>query len=112
MSLQLLPSGCFEITLEDGSIIKGQFSTAALKKLSLKNGGIEFTETLELVQSKASFKNFIQFIQCACDDGVTEFQIAQAIEEMNGFDSEEFQNLLAHFMDRYVSKKNTMTEAS
>lgn len=106
--LELLPSGGFSITLKDGSIVKGQFNTASLKKFSLLNGGVDFSETLELITSKASFKSYIQFIHCAVEAGNDEFRVLQAIEDMDGFASDDFQRLVGHFTDGYVSKKKIM----
>jgi len=105
MSLQLLPSGCFEITLKDGSIVKGQFNAATLKKLSLMNGGVGFSDTLDLITTKASITNYLQFVLCATEGGFTEFDVLEWVEQMGGFDSDEFQKLIAHFMDGFVSKK-------
>lgn len=105
MSLKLLPSGGFEITLKDGSIVKGQFNAATLKKLSLLNGGIGFSETIDLLTNNASIKSFLQFILCAVEGTYTEFDVLEWIEQFGGFDSDEFQKLMAHFMDGFVSKK-------
>lgn len=109
MSLQLLPSGGFEITLKDSTIIKGQYSAASLKKLSLMNGGIGFSETIDLLTSNASIKSFLQLVLCAVEGTYTEFDALEWIEQLGGFDSEDSQKLFAHFMDGFVSKKK-MTE--
>ncbi len=105
MSLKLLPSGGFEITLKDGSIVKGQFNAATLKKLSLLNGGIGFSETINLIEDNASLKSFLQFILCATDGNYTEFDVLEWVEQMGGFDTDDFRNLMRHFMDGFVSKK-------
>jgi hypothetical protein len=58
MGLQLLPSGGFEITLKDGSIVKGQFNTASLKRLSLFKGGLGFTDTIKLLEKTDGVSGF------------------------------------------------------
>ncbi len=105
MSLTLLPSGCFQITLKDGSIVKGEFSAASLKKFSLMKGGTGFTETIELITNEASLSNFLQFILCATDGDYSEFDALGWIEELGGFGSDDFNSLIGHFMDKYIPKK-------
>lgn len=111
MSLELLPSGGFSITLKDGSIIKGQFNTASLKRLSLHKGGLGFTDTIKLlerVEGTSGFDyidNLLQLIKFAAIGEYTDFDVAQWVEEMGGFDSENFQMLLGHYTDAYVAKK-------
>lgn len=111
MSLQLLPSGGFEITLKDATIIKGQFNAASLKKFSLLKGGLGFTDTVSLITDKADMPNFLQFILCAAEGNHTEFDVLEWIEQMGGVGSDEWLTLLGHVMDAYVSKKKIVTEA-
>ncbi len=105
MSLQLLPSGKFEITLKDGSIVNGEFTAATLKKFSLMNGGVGFSETIDLITTKASLTSFLQFILCAANGDYNEFDVLEWVEQLGGFNSDEFQRLTGHFMDRFVAKK-------
>lgn len=105
MSLQLLPSGCFEITLKDSTIVKGQFNAGSLKKLSLINGGLGFSDTIDLLTVNASIKSFLQLVLCGVEGSYTEFDVLEWIEQLGGFDSEDSQKLFAHFMDGFVSKK-------
>lgn len=105
MGLQLLPSGGFEITLSDSSVIKGRFSAASLKKLSLMNGGIGFSETIDLLTENASIKSFLQLVLCAVEGNYNEFDVLEWIEQLGGFNSEDSQRLFAHFMDGFAGKK-------
>jgi len=112
MSLQLLPSGGFEITLKDGSIIRGQFNTASLKRLSLYKGGLGFTDTIKLLESSGVngiewLDNLLQLVKFAAVGDYTDFDVLQWVEEMGGFDSEDFQKLIGHYTDGYMSKKKT-----
>jgi hypothetical protein len=104
MSLQLLPSGGFLINL-NGTEIKGQYSAASLKKFSLMNGGIGFSDTISLLTDNASISSFLQLVLCATEGNYTEFDVLEWIEHLGGFDSEDSQKLFAHFMDGFVNKK-------
>lgn len=112
MSLQLKESGYFEISLKDGSVINGQFSAKVFKRLSLKNGGISFTETMELLTNNASIQSFLDLILFAVDEKYTDFDVLDWLEELGGFDSEDTQKLFAHSMDGFVSKKKPTAEAT
>lgn len=116
MSLQLLPSGYFEIHLKSEAVIKGQFSAKVFKRLSLKHGGLSFTETMNLLTTNASVESFLDLILFAIDDEKnTHFDVLEWLEELGGFDSEDAQKLFAHSMDGFVSKKKAtgdMTLAS
>jgi hypothetical protein len=111
MSLQLFPSGGFEITLKDGSIVKGQFNTASLKRLSLFKGGLSFTDTIKLLERTDAVSGFdyidnlLQLIKFAAIGEYTDFDVAEWVEQMGGFDSDDFQKLLSHYTDAYVAKK-------
>jgi hypothetical protein len=117
MSLQLFPSGGFEITLKDGSIIKGQFNTASLKRLALFKGGLGFTDTIKLLEKTDTVSGFdyidnlLQLVKFAAIGDYTDFDVAQWVEEMGGFDGDDFQKLLGHYTDAYVSKKK-MTDTA
>lgn len=110
MSLTLLPSGGFQITLKDGTIVKGQYNASALKKLSLMNGGLGFSETIDLITDNASLKSILQLVLCACEGNYTEFDVLEWIEQLGGIGGEDSQKLFGHFMDGFVGKKK-VTEA-
>jgi len=115
MTLQLLPSGCFEITLNDGSIIKGQFNHASLKKLSLMKGGLGYTETLDLLEpsitsGKDLVNNIIKLILFSVEGQYDDFDVVKWIEEMGGVGSEEWDRLNGHFLDGFVAKKKVAIE--
>jgi hypothetical protein len=103
--IKLLPSGGFEITLKEGKVIKGKYSAAALKKLSLMNGGLGFSETLDLITTNATLNNFLQLVLCAAEGDYNEFDVLEWVEQLGGFNSEDCGKLFAHFMDGFVGKK-------
>jgi hypothetical protein len=74
--IKLLPSGHFEITTKDG-VVNGHYSAASLKKLSLMNGGIGFSDTIDLLTSNASIKSFLQLILCAVEGDYSEFDVLE-----------------------------------
>jgi hypothetical protein len=116
MSLQLFPSGGFEITLKDGSIIKGQFNTASLKRLALFKGGLGFTDTIKLLEASGVsgieyLDNILQLVKFAAIGDFTDFDVLQWVEELGGFDSEEFQKLLGHYTDGFMAKKKVTENA-
>lgn len=115
MSLQLLPSGCFEITLNDGSIVKGQFNHASLKKLSLHKGGLGYTATLDLLEptitpGKEIVDNIIKLLLFSVEGSYDDFDVVRWIEEMGGVGSEDWDRLNGHFLDGFVAKKKVATE--
>jgi hypothetical protein len=116
MGLQLFPSGGFEITLTDGTIIKGQFNTASLKRLALFKGGLGFTDTIKLLEKTDTVSGFeyidnlLQLVKFAAIGDYSDFDVAQWVEELGGFDGDEFQRLLGHYTDAYVSKKKITAE--
>lgn len=109
MSLQLLPSGGFEITLKDETKIKGQFNAASLKKLSLKYGGLGFSETISLLEDKGTLTTIIDFIICSCEGEYDGFDVMKWIEEMGGIGSDEWIKLNGHFLDGFIAKKKIET---
>lgn len=117
MSLTLLPSGCFEISLKDGSIVKGQFNHASLKKLSLLKGGLGYTETLDLLEpsiisGKELVNNIIKLILFSAEGTYDDFDVVKWIEELGGVGSEDWDRLNGHFLDGFVAKKKVATEQS
>lgn len=107
--LNLLPSGYFEVTLNDGSIVKGRYSAKALKTLSIVNGGLSFTETWAMIAgANASITNYLQLVMCAIKlegGDIDEFGVLNIIDELGGFTSDDSQSLFAHFMEGFVPKK-------
>jgi hypothetical protein len=106
--LNLLPSGSFEITLNDG-VVKGRYSARALKMLSNINGGLSFSDTWALLAgSKSTIENYLQLVMCAIkSEGgeADEFKVLEILEELGGMTSDESQSLFAHFMEGFVPKK-------
>lgn len=107
--INLLPSGHFQVTQNDGSIIKGRYSAKALKMLSDLNGGLSFTETWSLLSgANSTITNYLQLVVCAIrSEGgeVDEFGVLSIIEDLGGFSSEDSQSLFAHFLEGFVPKK-------
>lgn len=107
--INLLPSGHFEVILNDGVIVKGRYSAKALKMLSDLNGGLSFTATWAMLAgSNASITNYLQLVMCAVkSEGgeVDEFGVLNIIDELGGFGSDESQSLFSHFMEGFVPKK-------
>lgn len=107
--LNLLPSGHFEVTLNDESIVKGRYSAKSLKMLADLNGGLSFSDTWSLLAGQnASIMSYLQLVMCAvkaeggeCD----EFKVLSILDDLGGFTSDEGQGLLAHFMEGFVPKK-------
>lgn len=107
--LNLLPSGRFEVTKEDGSIIVGRYDDKALKMLSDVNGGLGFTDTWALlIGGNATIPNYLQLVMCAIKSQgskIDEFGVLGIFLELGGMYSDESQALLSHFMDMFVPKK-------
>lgn len=119
MSLQLLPSGYFEIHLKKGAVIKGHYSAAALKFLSQLNGDLNFSDTFRLLTDTGSLASYMQLILCAVkaqslEDGseckYSEFDVLEWLEELGGFNSDESKKLIAHFQDGFMSKKKPVMD--
>lgn len=106
--VNLLPSGYFEVTTNEG-IIKGRYSAKALKMLSDLNGGLSFSDTWSLLAGgNSTITNYLQLVVCAIkSEGGTidEFGVLSIIDDLGGFSSEDSQSLFAHFMEGFVPKK-------
>lgn len=102
--VDLLPRKEFDITLDDGTLIKGQFGTWAMKrycdknKLSLGEAGTALT----------TLGGLIDFMLCAVEYkarqggtafSYTDIHACQWIDEMGGMNSENFTNLMKHSQD-------------
>lgn len=107
--LNLLPSGHFEVMLNNGSIVKGRYSATALKMLSDLNGGLSFTDTWAMLAgAKSTITSYLQLVMCAIkSEGgeIDEFGVLNIIDELGSFTSDESQSLFAHFMEGFVPKK-------
>ncbi len=102
--IKLLPRKEFEITLSEGTIIKGQFGTWALKKfcddrkLDLASASLELTtlggiiDYLLAAVEYTARKNKTAF-------SYTDIQASEWIDEMGGIDSADFTALIKHSGD-------------
>ena len=105
-TINLLPRKEFEITLEDGSVIKGQFGTWALKrfcdkqKLSLSEAGNQLgnpslTTITDYILSAVEYtarKNKSEF-------SFTDVHVCDWIDQLGGIASDNFTNLFNHSAD-------------
>lgn len=105
-SLNLLPRKEFEITLDDGAIIKGQFGTWALKRFCDKQGYTLNQAGIKL--GDPSMSDIVEYILCAieycCRKVPKEFTYNDVnacswIDELGGMQSQNFINLFKHSGD-------------
>lgn len=102
--LNLLPRKVFEIVLEDGAIIKGQFGTWALKRFTDKFG----LSLGEAEQKLQSISGAIDYILTAVEYIVrkekqpyeyNDMNACDWIDALGGHNSEQFLSLLKHTVD-------------
>lgn len=106
-NLNLLPSGRFEVTMSDGSIVKGRYCSESFKMVSDINGGLTFRKTWEYLAVDPVMAS-VQLIMCAIKSegkDVDEFFVLQVFQELGGMGSEDGQRLQAHFQDMFIPKK-------
>lgn len=117
-TVNLLPRKCFEIALEDGTIIKGQFGTWALKRFCDK-GGLTLGEAEEKLRG---ISGIIDYILCAVEYvsrqnkesfSYTDMNVCQWVDDIGGHNSEAFLKLIGHTVDENntedVGEKKTET---
>lgn len=102
--LKLLESGKFEIEFSDKKYT-GQFNTAALRRFSLANGGLDFSQTIDAISINPTLPTLLKFISCAIHEETTDFDVLEIFEQLGGFDSDDGVKLIGHFLDGFVSKK-------
>lgn len=105
-TINLLPRKEFTITLDSGTVIKGQYGTWALKrycdknKLTLKQVGERLSDP--------SLNDAIDYVLCAIEysarkEGtpfsMTDVQLCDYIDELGGWQGEEFNKIFAHSAD-------------
>lgn len=119
-TLNLLPRKHFEITLEDGKVIKGQFGTWALKRLTDKR-------KVTLQDSGAilnTLPGLLDFILCAVEytsrknsEGFayTDLDVCDWVDQLGGVSAAAFAELTKHLNDEEPEaeeeKKTTTEEA-
>lgn len=113
-----LPRKEFEIELTDGTVIKGQFGTWALKRFCDKLN-LTLTEAQEKLQG---LSGFIDYILCAVEYtarkekapfSYTDMDAADWIDQLGGITSENFTRIAAHTADENATEeKKTGNEAT
>lgn len=103
--LNLLPRKEFEITLEDGTIINGQFSLWAVKRFCDKLK-LTLSQLGERMQAdKVTMDDTCQVLLCAVEYktrkagkpfGYTDIDACDWIERLGGIESENYLNLMRH----------------
>ena len=103
-SINLLPRKEFEITLDDGTLVKGQFGTWALKRFCDKNK-VGLNEAGAALQTLGGI---IEYILCAVEYSArlssqpfsyTDIHGCQWADQLGGIDSEAFTSLIKHSQD-------------
>jgi hypothetical protein len=113
-TLNLLPRKEFEITLKDGSIIKGQFGTWALKrfcdklKYSIKQAGDHLGDP--------AMADVVEYILCAVEHTArktkqpfefTDVDACDWIDQLGGWQGETFVKLFNHSAGEDTGEKKT-----
>ena len=113
--LELLPRKEFEITLESGEIIRGKYSNWALKRFCDKKG-LSLAQLQDRLNAEnVTLDDVVQTVLCAVEHKQREsgqpfkysdFDVCNWIEEMGGFDSEDFARLQRHAGPEVEEKKS------
>lgn len=64
--LDLLPRKVFELTLEDGTVIQGQFGTWALKRFGQKKN-LGLVKLMEVFKDDPKIDDMLEFVLCAIE---------------------------------------------
>ena len=111
--IKLLPRKEFEITLEDGTVIKGQFGTWALKrfcdkqKYSIAQAGAKLGDP--------SMSDVVEYVLCAVEHtarktnspfSYTDVQACDWIDQLGGWQSGTFVELFNHSADESKAEDN------
>lgn len=116
-TITLLPRKEFEITLTDGTIIKGQFGTWALKRFCQRRGYSLNEAGVKL--SDPSLDDIVDYILSAVEYSArkenapfsyTDVHICEWIDEMGGMQSDAFASLFRHSNDEAVTKEDAAEE--
>lgn len=109
-TLNLLPRKCFEITLEDGSIIKGKFGTWALRRFCDKKN-LTLEQAGEKLRDLTGFADYLLYSVEgemrksgeACP--YTDIQCCDWIDQLGGISSELFIKLISHTNDETTNEE-------
>lgn len=103
--LILLPRKEFEIILEDGKIVKGQYTLWSTKRFCDKKGLTLKKLSDALNDDNMTFDDLVEIILCAVEskqreDGkpfiYSDFDVCKWIEYLGGISGEDFSRLTAH----------------
>lgn len=112
-TLNLLPRKEFEITLDDSTIIKGQFGTWALKRMCDKRGYATLQALRDALTDSIGMTDIIEFVLCAVEQkarqtgaafSYTDVHCGQWLDEIGGINSENFGKLFIHAKDEIEKK--------
>lgn len=112
-TLNLLPRKKFEIVLDDGSIIEGQYGTWALFRFCQKKG-VGLSGLYELL-AKLEVEDVLNFILCGVEQSCrekgesftyTDFDACKWIDELGGLAGTEFIRLFNHYGDGEEKKSD------
>lgn len=111
-TLNTLPRKEFEITLDDGTIIKGQFGTWALKRFCDKRG-YTLQQLQDAFTSNISMSDILEFVLCAVEQkarqtgetfSFTDVHAGMWLDELGGMNGEKFSKLFNHARDESEKK--------
>lgn len=115
-TVNLLPRKEFEITLEDGTVIKGQFGTWALKRFCDKNK-VGLNEAGTALQTLGGI---IDYLLCAVEYkarlggdpfSFSDIHACQWADQMGGIDSPDFTALIKHSQDETAGGDEKKTDS-
>lgn len=113
-TINLLPRKVFEITLEDGTVITGQYGTWALKRFCDK-GAFTLKQAGERL-SDPGLGDVVDYLLCAVEYwsrkekqgfALTDVDVCGWIDEMGGIQSDIFVKLFNHSADEATEEKKT-----
>lgn len=116
-TLNLLPRKEFEITLDDGKVIKGKFGTWALRRLTDKRGAT-LQESGAILNTLPGLLDYIlyavEYVSRKNQQGFaySDIDVSEWIDEMGGIEGAEFGNLTRHINgeETPAEEKKTATD--
>lgn len=116
-TINLLPRKEFELTLSDGTIVKGQFGTWALKRFCQRRGYSLNEAGVKL--SDPGMDDIVDYILSAVEYSArktgaafsyTDIHICDWIDEMGGMQSDMFADLFRHSGDEVEATEDAELE--
>ncbi len=116
--LNLLPRKEFEITLEDGKVIKGKFGTWALRRLTEKRK-VSLADSGAILNTLPGILDFIlaavEYVSRKNNEGFgyTDIDVSDWMDEIGGIDGTEFGKLISHMnSDTKETEEEKKTEVA